>query len=134
MLGYVPVQIMNLSLEEVEVEKQRCVGVASPIQITENKRQQEYEINPIFRDDRVNTCKFDEYLQDKLKHLDKKERSILEPVLRKYKNVFYGLGSTELGSSNQVEHSIETGDEKPIKKNPYRTPHALKQLSKSIYE
>jgi hypothetical protein len=47
-LGYVPMQIMNLSLEEVEVEKQRCVGVASPIQITENQRHQEYEINPIF--------------------------------------------------------------------------------------
>jgi hypothetical protein len=127
-LGYVPLQIMNLSLEEVEVEKQRCVGVASPIQIIEDKRQQSYEINPIFKDDRVNTRKFDEYLQDKLKHLDKKERSVLQPVLRKYKNVFYGLGSTELGSSNQVEHSIETGDAQPIKKNPYRTPHALKPI------
>jgi hypothetical protein len=27
-----------------------------------------------------------------------------------------------------VEHSIETGDARPIKRNPYRTPHALKPV------
>ena len=32
-LGYVPMQITNLSLEEVELGKQTYVGVASPIQI-----------------------------------------------------------------------------------------------------
>ena len=29
-LGYVPIKILNLSLEEVELGKQMCVGVASP--------------------------------------------------------------------------------------------------------
>jgi len=50
----------------------------------------------------------------------------LEPVLRKYEHLIYGLESTELGCTSQVEHSIDTGKAKPIKKNPYRTPHALK--------
>jgi hypothetical protein len=27
-----------------------------------------------------------------------------------------------------VEHSIETGDARPIKRNPYRIPHALKPV------
>ena len=42
--------------------------------------------------------------------------------------MFYGIGSLELGCTSQVEHSIETGDAKPIKRNPYRTPHTLKSV------
>ena len=34
----------------------------------------------------------------------------------------------ELGCTIQVEHIIETGDAQPIKKTPYRTPHALKPV------
>jgi len=48
--------------------------------------------------------------------------------LRKYKHLFYGLGSTQLGCTSQVEHSIDTGDAKPIKRSPYRIPHALKPV------
>jgi len=33
-----------------------------------------------------------------------------------------------LGCTSQVEHSIETGDAKPIKRNPYQIPHALKSV------
>ena len=127
-LGYVPIQIINLSLEEVKMGKQMCVGVASPIKVDETQRYKGYDINPVFKDEEATIRKFDDYLRDKLMHLDEKEQCILEPVLRKYKHLFYGLGSAELGSTSQVEHSIETGDARPIKKNPYRTPHALKPV------
>jgi len=53
--------------------------------------------------------KFEEYLQEKLAHLGNAERWILGPVLRKYKHLFYGKGSTQLGSTSQVEHSIDRG-------------------------
>ena len=33
-----------------------------------------------------------------------------------------------MGCTSQVEHSIETGDAKPIKRHPYRIPHALKPV------
>jgi hypothetical protein len=42
--------------------------------------------------------------------------------------LFYGLGSRELGCTSQVKHSIDTGEAKPIKRNPYRTPYALKSV------
>jgi len=57
--------------------------------------------------------------------------------------LFYGLGSQDLGSTSQIEHSIETGYARPIRKSPYRIPHALKpvvdehindMLSKKIIE
>jgi len=48
--------------------------------------------------------------------------------LWQYQHLFYGIGSKELGCTSQVQHSIDTGDAKPIKKNPYRIPHALKPV------
>ena len=33
-----------------------------------------------------------------------------------------------MGCTSQVEHSTETGDAKPIKRHPYRIPHALKPV------
>jgi len=44
-LGYVPMQITNLSLEEVELGKQTYVGVASPIQIGNTQEQKGYDVN-----------------------------------------------------------------------------------------
>jgi len=126
-LGYVPIQVVNLSLEELELQKQTYVGEASPIG-NENVVQKNVEINHVLRDVKIAPQKFEEYLQEKLAHLKHAERRTLEPVLRRYKHLFYGLGSNQLGCTSQVEHSIETGDAKPIKRNPYRIPHALKPV------
>jgi hypothetical protein len=71
---------------------------------------------------------FEKYLREKLVHLTKRERRVLEPVLRQYKHLFYGIESLELGCTSQVEHGIETGDAKPIRRSPYRIPHALKSV------
>jgi hypothetical protein len=34
----------------------------------------------------------------------------------------------EIGCTSQVKHTIETGDARPIKRNPYRVPQALKSV------
>jgi hypothetical protein len=125
-LGYVPIQVVNLSLEEVKLERQTYVGKASPV--SSGNVVQGFEINHVSRDTILNPGKFEGYLQEKLAHLRNTECRILEPVLRKYKHLFYGLGSTQLGCTSQVEHSIETGDAKPIRRNPYRIPHVLKAV------
>ena len=122
MLGYLPIQVVNLSLEEVELKKQTYIGVASPIQVIEG-----YDVNIIRQESYATQGNFEEYLNEKLTHLNKKDRNILETVLR-YKHLLYGLGSRELGCTSQIEHSIETGDARPIKKSPYRIPHALKPV------
>jgi hypothetical protein len=125
-LGYVPIQIVNLSLEDMELKKHMYIGEASPIEVNDTQVSKDYEINHILREEDMSPLDFESYLREKLKHLEKRDRQLLEPVLRRYKHLFYGLGSRELGCTRQVEHSIETGDAKPIKKSPYRTPHALK--------
>ena len=37
----------------------------------------------------------------------------------------YGIGISDIGCTSQVQHAIETGGARPIKRNPYRIPHAL---------
>jgi hypothetical protein len=126
-LGYVPIQIINLSLEEIKLEKQMYVGVASPISCNEAHETEEINVNSVRQGDGRERGDFEQYLGEKLQHL-RDNRRILEVVLRKYKHLFYGLGSTKVGCASQVEHSIDTGDARPIKRNPYRIPHALKPV------
>ena len=127
-LGYVPIQVVNLSLEEIEQDKYEYVGVASPKQIADTYDCRGYVVNSIGQTHKGMRDEFKDYLREKLEHLDAKDCCILQPVLQRYKHLFYGVGSTELGCSGQVEHSIETGDARPIKKTPYQTPFALKPV------
>jgi len=64
-LGYVPIQIVNLSLEEVKMGKQKYVGVASSIQGNETQRREEYDVSPALRDEDTTSRRFDDYLQEK---------------------------------------------------------------------
>jgi hypothetical protein len=127
-LGYVPIQVVNLSLEEVDLEKQTYLGVASPIQLSETQVIEGNNVNIIQQGTNAEQDDFEKYLQEKLAHLKEKDCQILGAVLRHYKHLFYGIESRELGCTSQIEHSIDTGDAKPIKKNPYSIPHALKPV------
>jgi hypothetical protein len=113
-LGYVPIHIVNLPLEEIKLEKQVEVRVASPIELGETRVSEGCNVNTIQRGVDEMAGDFVKYLQEKLAHLGKRDRQILEPVLRQYKHLFYGIGSRELGCTNQIEHGIETGEARPI--------------------
>jgi len=66
-LGYVPVEIVNISLK-VQLVKQTYVGVASPITVRDTRDIVGYDVNAIQRDS-TEQGNFDEYLQEKLAHL-----------------------------------------------------------------
>lgn len=56
--------------------------------------------------------------QEKLtKHQDRQLRELLE----EYSDVF-ALSDSELGCTDLAKHIIDTGDNRPIKQQPYRTP------------
>jgi hypothetical protein len=121
LMGFVPIQISNLSLEEVEISKHTCVGVASPIFCSENEDPDDCRIRIVHRVENEkdkNKQHFQEYLEKKLDHLRGRDRQILETVLRKYSHLFYGFGNTDIGCTSHVQHAIETGDARPIRKIP----------------
>jgi hypothetical protein len=70
---------------------------------------------------------FNEYLSDKLGHLNTEERAVMEPLLKKYRHVFNQEGSDEFKGTDLAEHEIVTGDARPIRKAQYRVPFALRK-------
>jgi hypothetical protein len=129
-IGFVPIQVVNLSLEEIEMPKSTCVGVASPTEnydVTDLRIQDVYAVQGRTKG-RVNEEVFEQYLQEKLGHLTGKDQKLLGDILRKYCHLFYELGRREIGCTRYVKHTIDTGDARPIKKNPYRIPHSLKSV------
>lgn len=150
-LGYVPIQIVNFSPEPVSLVKHRVIGEASVAnlgvdqesEIANEMNNSNRTVNMIDRETKRtwNTNRrrakdnyvpelweFEKFLDEKLGHLQGKDRRLMIAVLRKYKHLFYVEGSPEIGCASEVKHSINTGDALPVKKNPYRIPHALKSV------
>jgi len=78
-LGYVPIHIANLSLEEIKLEKRVQIGVASPIQLPSDVAGS--HVNVILGNVDAVPGDFEKYLREKLAHLEKRDRQVLEPVL-----------------------------------------------------
>ena len=85
-----PIQIANLSLEEMELSKHRYIRVASHIQVDNAQDYRENVVNSVERTHKEIRDEFKDHLREKLVHLDAKDPCILHPVLERY------------------EHSIET--------------------------
>ena len=63
MLRYVPIQAVNLSLEEVKLGKKTYFVVASPIQVTETQQLQGCSVNTVQRGDTAKLIDLDKYLK-----------------------------------------------------------------------
>ena len=86
------------------------------------KREKHRKVNMV-----VNDNSFKEYRQDKLGHLSQAERSVMDPILIKYRHIFHEEGSNDFRGTDLAEHKIVTGNAKPIRKPPYRLPFALER-------
>lgn len=58
-------------------------------------------------------------------HLSTEQQSQLQPLIRKYEGLF-AINPSELGCTNVVKHSIDTGTNLPIKQPVRRVPFALR--------
>jgi len=105
------------------------LGVAeeiSPCVVAEINDGDSHRSSPCFVSDQVLRnrdatvgSKYSEYLNAVLGHLTRKERAVLEPVLRKYRHVFHDDEAAEFKGTDLVEHRIITGDARPIRKAQY---------------
>ena len=57
----------------------------------------------------------------------------LEALLLDFSDVF-ALNDSELGRTSIVRHSIDTGEHKPIKQQPYRTPIVRRETIKKMVD
>ena len=72
-----------------------------------------------------------------LPHLEEAEKQQLQSLLMTYFDTF-ALDSNELGTTDVVTHSIDTGDHRPVRQQPQCIPFALRatvdQLSRDMLE
>ena len=98
--GLVHVMLANFSQEEVVLPKSSVVGVAeaiSPCVVAEMNDSAKPGSTPCFSNGkRANKnrnataeAKCRDYLDSVLRHLTRKERAVMEPVLRQYRHVFH---------------------------------------------
>jgi hypothetical protein len=126
--------LVNFSHKEIESPKATVLGVAVETSASivaeindevktnpKHRRKTQCGVNTVVED---TNC--EQYLQDKLGHLSQEERSVIEPVLRKYRHIFHVEGRNDFTGTDLIEHRI-TVDAKPIRKAPYRVPFALKK-------
>ena len=64
-------------------------------------------------------------LELKLNHLTEEEQQMLKSILTSYRDVFT-LNSSELGTTDAVMHSIDTGDHRLVRQQVRRSPFALR--------
>jgi hypothetical protein len=129
--------VVNFSQEEIVLPKATVLGVAeeiSPCVVAAMNDGDGNRSAPCLvsgKERRLRHAnvgaKYNEYLEDVLGHLTRKERAVLEPVLRKYRHVFHDDEVAEFKGTDLVEHRIITGDARPIRKAPYRVPYALRE-------
>jgi hypothetical protein len=113
----VHLMIVNYSHEEIELPKATVLGIAEETSAsiiaelnevkTNSKHSRNFKcgVNTVMED-----ANFEQYLQDNLGHLTQKERSVMEPVLRKYSHIFHVEGSNDFKGTDLIEHRIITGD------------------------
>ena len=77
---------------------------------------------------------YEKLLRNKLDHLSREEKQILEPVLLKYAQVFHDEETNDFKGTNIVEHEILVGDARPIRRPQYCTPFALRDDMKAQVE
>ena len=58
---------------------------------------------------------------------DPKDRALVLKLMVQYREVF-AKSNLDLGDTNITEHEIDTGDAKPIKQRPHKTPYALRDI------
>ena len=85
------------------------------------------------RDDSQRCSKLIKALNLPASKLNSGEMDKLKALLLKFSDVF-ALDDSELGRTSVVRHSIDTGDRKPIKQQPYRTPIVQRETIKKMVD
>ena len=128
----VVLQLINCSKEHLEIPKNSLLGIAEELEELESKvptsSSKSKKVNTVSKSklsDKRAHLELKEEIQSKMEDLSNNVRKILQPVLIRYKNLFREPVDNS-GCKVNIKHKIDTGDNPPIQKNPYRLPFALK--------
>lgn len=113
----VPVRLMNVTDDVKIIPAGTVVGKLSKANIIEGQN----------KSDKVNMSRELENLLDRTsKNLSRDQEGEVCKLLKEFRNLF-AVSDNDLGHTNIVKHKIDTGDYRPIKQPPRRTPVALRE-------
>lgn len=120
--GRVPIRIINLSKEPCTVYRDTVAATYESVDIPDVKRVEYVSVNKVEQ-----TTELPEHMKEMFNksttNLTPEQIEKLKELLRKHKAIF-PESSSELGCTHLVEHTIDTGQSKPIRQYPYRIPLA----------
>jgi len=135
--------LANFSEETLTVLKHTVLGIAQQVSedlIDKINAESESDADKLLTR-KKNEALYKKLLPGKLDHLTNEDRQHIEPILKKYAHLFHDEEENDFKCTNMMEHQIQVGDKKPIRKQPYRVPYALwqemqdqvqKMLNKSV--
>jgi hypothetical protein len=142
--GKVLVRAMNPTVDDVILHAGTNIAVCQPVEevITNLTLNEESEIQKR-RSAKLNACYTNptslvpDYLRDLCErsstHLNDGQKASLSSLLCMYKDIF-ARDDMDLGRTDKVMHTIDTGDAKPIRQRPRRVPMHLQKEAKEQVE
>lgn len=131
-----PVRVANLTCEDLNIEKGTTLGFMQSVDdsdiLNENSVRvlsgENVRVNQVSTKGDVDIFSWSGPLRELYNrscgNLSETQRFELKNLLNKYRNVF-STSPTDLGKTNVVHHSIPTGNARPVKLPPRRTPRAF---------
>lgn len=117
--------VVNLSEKLINLKHGQVVGFAYEVSDIIEGDTEEVKVKKVSTSSTVSSNAFPEHLCYLLarseEYLSQTERTLLQNVLQSYADVF-AKNEFDLGSFTAIEHSIDTGDSRPIKQRLRRTP------------
>lgn len=119
------VTVFNLSDHTVRLKRKMCVGTAETVEVMSALPEEYLCVGEINTVEQENARELPEHLTDvwqrSSEHLSGDEREQLRSLLLEFQDVF-AKDEYDLGNFTAMEHEIDTGDARPVKQKPRRTP------------
>ncbi len=131
----VPVRVMNLSEKECILYAGTHLATFEAVVDVSDPEEEEVvgHLNVMTEEDGLPEH-LQTLFQDCLSYVKTdQEKAALEKLLKKYSNTF-AKSKADLGRTNVVKHSINTGDANPVKQRPRRVPMALRDEAEAEVE
>ncbi|CAG2255154.1 unnamed protein product [Mytilus edulis] len=133
------VQVVNYSDSDVKLYPNTMLGTCESVAAFPELRQDRCAGVNIIPSRQVETDEngVPEHLQDLLTrsctHLTPKEKMTLAELLNKFQDVF-SRSPEDIGRTNKIKHSIDTGDARPVRVPPRRLPIGLASYYRRFVE
>lgn len=122
----IPIRVVNLSSKSCTVYKNTTAAYIEAVQYGQDEIVE--TVNTVYTEDL--TGEVPNHLKDVYQracdNLSLQQQKQVKDLLIKHQSVF-SKDSSDIGRTNLVEHTIDTGNAKPIKQAPYRVPLAKRE-------